>query len=105
MTKKVYKFKARISVFSMINGWYFVPVPNEITDEKSLKTKLASFKGWKFLPIVVKINKTKWTTSLLPLGKHSIIPNQKFIAIKKEVRKKEGLQDGDVVEISFTLNA
>lgn len=100
---KVYKFQGRISVFNMEDGWHFVAVPPEITNEKKIKEKLSSFKGWKFLPILAKVGKTEWKTALLPLGKHSIIPNQKFIAIKKDVRKKEGLQMGEIIKLSFKI--
>lgn len=76
-------------------AWYFVGVPKEITDDIFSKVSLRG-SGFRFLPITASLDGVTWETSLLPLGKQNY-----FIALKKDVRKKTGIDFGDTVTVTF----
>lgn len=50
------------------------------------------------IPITATIGKTSWETSLLPMGNGTY-----FIALKKQIRKKEDVQLQDTISISFIV--
>jgi hypothetical protein len=76
--------------FPMQAAWYYLELPEFYSD----LTKGMGRRG--FVPIIARIGKTSWKTSILPMGK-----GKKFIAIKASVRKTEKIELGDTVSISF----
>lgn len=75
-------------------GWFFVYVPlplsRKIKDAARNKKKV----GFHFVRIKAKIGKTSWNTTLFPTKDGPYL-----IAIKADVRRKEGVGEGDVVKI------
>ena len=53
--------------------------------------------GWGAVPVTVRIGDTEWETSLLPREGGYALP------VKKAVRDREGVGDGDVVTVEFTV--
>ena len=53
--------------------------------------------GWGVIPVHVRINKTKWETSLFPKDGLYLVP------IKASVRKAENLEEGDEVTIRLEV--
>lgn len=76
--------------------WHFVYVDGK---EKEYVEKFAQKSRNGLVKIEAVIGKTSWQTSLLPFKKD----NAYLIAIKKEVRKKEGIMVGDIIKITYTL--
>jgi hypothetical protein len=93
MVTQEFKETGIVERFPGKGGWFFIKLPDFYTN---LTKGMAV--GRSFVKIKAQIGSTSWNTSLLPL-KGGII----FIAIKAEVRKKEEIQLGDMVEISFSL--
>lgn len=75
--------------------FHFVAVPGE----ESLDIKDASAMltyGWGVIPVEVRIGETVWTTSLFPKDDRYLVP------VKDKVRRAEGLEVGDLVEVRMT---
>lgn len=85
-----FKEQAILQLYPGKGGWHFVVLP-------SIYIELAQDKfGKKITPIVAKVGKTEWSTSIFPTKE-----NKAFVAIKASVRKAENINEGDTVEISF----
>lgn len=76
--------------------YHFIEVPvaesGEIADVASLVTY-----GWGVIPVSVRIGETAWTTSLFPRKGGYLVP------VKDAVRKAEGIELGDVVDVELTI--
>jgi|GEM_PF-1690998 len=80
-----------------MSSWYFVYLP------KDLSTKLralprAKKRGFNSIKVRAKIGTTEWDTSLFPTKEGPYL-----IAVKKSVRLKEGIDDGDSVKMTCVL--
>jgi hypothetical protein len=74
-------------------GWHFINL------DKSTSSKIRKLFPKGFVKIKAKLGQTDWNTSLFPHTETGVY----LLAIKKSVRKKEELMEGDIVEVSFTL--
>ncbi|HJP70488.1 MAG TPA: DUF1905 domain-containing protein [Candidatus Limnocylindria bacterium] len=76
--------------------FHFVEVPEaesrEIEDLASLVTY-----GWGAIPATVRIGDTTWTTSLFPRKGRYLVP------LRDAVRKAEGLELGDSVDVELVI--
>lgn len=86
-----YTFNAGMKRFETPGGWYYVPVPTEMS--MPLEYRAIHFG---FIAITAKVGGTSWATSLLPKGDGTY-----FIALPAKVRKKEKLLPETEIEISF----
>lgn len=84
------KFEAKVKQFPGKGGWIYAPVPSELID---LSKKSSA---WGMVPITATIKTTTWDTSLLPMGNGTF-----FIALKAVIRKKEAIEPGNKLTISF----
>jgi hypothetical protein len=89
---ETFEFKNKVEKFSGKGGWFYVEAPPVVT--KNLSHKIV----WGLIPINAKVGKTTWKTSLMPMGDGS-----HFVALNSIVRKKEGIEMGKTVKITFTL--
>lgn len=87
-----YKSKGTVEIFPQKGGWVYLRVPNEIT--KGLQHKAT--RG--LIPIQATVGATSWDTSLLPMG-----DGTHFIALNAQVRKKENIQVGKIITVSFQV--
>lgn len=89
------KFKEKLWKYQAGKAaWHFVTLPKE----QSLEIKyqnLLKINGWGSIRIEARIGKTTWQTSIFPDAKSGCY----FLPIKAEVRKKEGLNEDDLVEV------
>jgi hypothetical protein len=76
--------------------WYFVTVPDEECGALEDVSGEVSY-GWGMIPVTARIGGTDWTTSLFPKDGRYVVP------LKTVVRKAEGIDEGDVVEIRLTV--
>jgi hypothetical protein len=74
--------------------FYFVPVPAEQSSEIKELSSLLTY-GWGVIPVVVRIGKTEFKTSLFPKDGLYLVP------IKAIVRKAEKLEEGDEVSVQL----
>lgn len=91
--KRNYKIKSEVWRWPGDMGWYFV------TLEKSISKDIRSVYKKGFVKIVARIGKTSWNTSLFPHKESDAY----LLAIKKSVREREGIREGDKPAISFSL--
>lgn len=95
---KIYKIKARVWKWPGDGGWHFVNLDRDLAGE--IKKNSAQYRyGAGFVRAVFNIGETKWESALFPYTKDKTY----LISIKKDVRKKEGIREGDMVEIVFKL--
>lgn len=79
-----------------IMRWHFVYVDGK--EKEYIETHARKSRNG-LVKIEATIGNTSWQTSLLPFKKD----RSYLIALKKEVRSKEGILVGDIVKISFKL--
>jgi hypothetical protein len=78
--------------------WYFVIMPDEECHELARVAKTVTY-GWGVIPVAARIGATGWTTSLFPKDGRYLVP------VKAAVRKAEGLDEGDTVNVRLTIGA
>jgi hypothetical protein len=76
--------------------YYFVTVPEE---ESALIESLSSLVtyGWGMIPVDAAIGLTRWSTSLYAKGDLYVVP------LKNVVRKAEGIDVGDTVDVQLSI--
>lgn len=90
-------FEGKVWRYEGPAGWYFVYVDEKVSKE-ILGTADKKKVGWGFVPIQATLGDTTWTTTLFPTKEKEYL-----LAIKAKVRRKEGVNEGDAVKISFVL--
>ena len=85
-------FQGKVEIFPQKGGWVFIRVPLEITQN----FKYMANRG--LIPITATVGKSIWKTSLMPMG-----DGTHFIALNAKVRKKEDIEVGDTITISFEV--
>ena len=99
MKGKTYTIRVKVWLYPGDTAvWYFVTVPKKESTAIKILYK-ASTRGWGSLPVAVTLGKTVWETSIFPDGKMGTY----LLPLKKEVRKKEGIREGDSVKILFSI--
>jgi hypothetical protein len=76
--------------------WHFVTVPEPECVELKAASALVTY-GWGMIPVLARIGKTSWKTSLFPKEGRYIVP------LNVAVRKAEGLDVGDTVTIRLVV--
>src|SRR5690348_13453150 len=95
-----YTFSAKLWMYSGEGAWYFVTLPKEYATE--IKTLSSDWKNKGFGSVRVKANigNIKWDTSIFPDNKIKSY----LLPIKKEVRKKLNINDGDELKVTIELS-
>lgn len=78
-------------------GWHFVSMPVGQSEELKARTVHAR-RGFGSLKVHATIGETSWHTSVFPSSTGAYV-----LPVKKPVRRAEGLEAGDVLEISLEL--
>ncbi len=93
-----FKIKSKVWVYPGMAGWRFLSVP---TKQSNLIKKLfgGMAGGWGSLPVKVAIGKTNWKTSIFPDKKTATY----LLPLKAEVRKKESIKDGNMVNFIIEI--
>lgn len=93
-----FKFKSELWIWNVHKGaWYFVTLPPELSKEiKAFSNEPR--RGFGSVRVSVTIGTTNWNTSIFPDKKRGYV-----LPIKGEVRKKEGLSEGDLATVSIAL--
>lgn len=89
---KVWKYKGPA-------GWYFVYLSHIAS--KKVATAVAKGMhtvGFSFVPVTARVGNSSWKTTLFPTKEGVYL-----LAIKAAVRKKEKIDEGDVLRITCTL--
>ena len=98
MEKPKYKIQSKVWLYPGITGWHFVSLPKKQSKEiKGLFGGMAG--GWGSLPVIVAIRKTSWKTSIFPDKKSDTY----LLPLKAEVRKKENIKNGDMIDFLIEM--
>lgn len=96
--KDIFSFLASVVPYPGMAAWRFVTLPRDISNEIGIRYKNQK-KGWGSIPVLVTVGKTSWETSIFPDKKSQSY----LLPMKSEVRKKEGIVDGDKVAVSIRI--
>jgi hypothetical protein len=77
--------------------YHFVTVPEDESAELQEAAALVTY-GWGMIPVEVRIGSTRWTTSLFPKDGGYVVP------LKDLVRKAEGIDVGDTVNVCLAVD-
>ena len=94
-----YKLRAKVWLHQggAAGGWHFLTLPKGPAKEIRMLLGGATGRGWGSVPVSVTIGGTTWKTSIFPDKKVGSF----VLPLKAEVRKAEGIAEGDTV--SFLL--
>ena len=90
-----FEFSGRIWYWRGPSPFYFVTVPAEQSGDLKVISGLVTY-GWGMIPVMVRIGKTEWKTSLWPKDGLYIVP------LKDRVRKAEDLDQGNEVTVHLS---
>ena len=76
----------------------FVPLPEEESDTIEAMKSMLTY-GWGVIPVTARVGDTEFTTSLFPKDGVFLLP------LKVAVRRAEGIDVGDEVEVRMFLDA
>ena len=99
--KKVFNFKTKLWIYpSEKAAWHFLTIPKK---ESSIIKKSfgANSRGWGSLPVVVKIGKITWNTSIFPDRRSGTY----ILPVKAAIRKAVGLFAEDLVVYQLTIKS
>ena len=87
---------------SSANAWHFITLPQDKSEEiKFFNENLhEKTRGWGAVRVLVTIGKTSWETSIFPSTQYSAY----ILPIKAEVRKKEKIAVGDLLNVKLIIN-
>lgn len=92
MLTDTFTVTGEVEIFPQQGGWHYIGMPEnytEITQDYADRGVVA---------ITATVGETSWDTSLLPKGDGTL-----FIALNAKVRKKEKIDVGDTITVSFHL--
>ncbi len=92
----VIEFKGKIFQWRGPAPYLFVAVPDKQSADIKSVSKLVTY-GWGVIPALIKVGKTRWTTSLFPKEGRYLVP------IKMVVQKAEKLKEGDEIKLRLEL--
>jgi hypothetical protein len=93
MLKKNFRIKGKVWRWPGIGGWHFVTLGRELT------AKIREEYGKGMIKIIASAGKSFWDTSLFPHTRDRTY----LICIKKIIRQKEGIYEGDIVSLKFRI--
>ena len=77
--------------------FHFVTVPEAESGMLAAASEMVTY-GWGMIPVAVRIGGTDFTTSLWPKDGGYVVP------LKDAVRRAEGIQIGDEIAITLTVD-
>lgn len=92
----VIKFSGKIFYWRGPAPYLFVTVPEEPSRDIKSISGLVTY-GWGVIPVLVRIGKTEWKTSLFPKDGLYLVP------IRMSAQKAENLKEGDNVKIQLEI--
>ncbi|PCI30674.1 hypothetical protein COB52_01135 [Candidatus Kaiserbacteria bacterium] len=95
------KYKERLKVWIFPGEsatWHFVGLNKKET--KKIREKFKEFRrGFGSLPVEAKIGETKWKTSIF----YSKESEQYILPLKAEVRRKEFIRPGEMIDLELKI--
>lgn len=98
MKNKKFTFSSKIWKYDGQAAWHFVSLP-KILSKEIRKEFFDESAAWGSIKVIAKIGKTEWDTSIFPDTKLGCY----LLPIKAKVRKLEGAEEGDRIEVSLLM--
>ena len=92
-----FTFEAELFLHSG-GSWVFLEVPADDSDD--IADMVPTRNGFGSVRVRAQIGDTEWMTSVFPDSKRKVF----VLPVKKPVRKAEGVDVGDAVEVSLTIS-
>jgi Domain of unknown function (DUF1905) len=93
-----FEFDAELWLYDGDAAWHFITVPPDVSDEIEARVG-DNTRGFGSVPVRVTVGATSWSTSLFPDTKRQAY----LLPVKKDVRRREGLEAGCTVSLALTL--
>ena len=93
-----YEFVAPLWEHQGPAAWFFVTLPHDVADDIDELTE-DTRRGFGSVRVRVTVGATSWATSIFPDTKAQSF----LLPVKKQVRQKEGLDDGAEVDVALEL--
>lgn len=90
-------FTAPLWLWNGKGAWHFITLP---ADHSHIIKMAVPRRGWGSVRVRVRIGETQWNTSIFPDSKSGCY----FLPVKADVRKVEGLEADDEVEVMLSLD-
>jgi hypothetical protein len=85
----VYRFEAALWRWEAQSGWFFVSLPEDVSDE--IEARAAGHaRGFGSVKVRVTVGTSTWSTSVFPDGKRKVY----VLPVKRQVRDAEALDEG-----------
>lgn len=97
MKSRTFRIQGKVWRYAGPAGWFFVNIGPKVAEEIRFFEDLQKV-GWGYIKVSAQVGRTEWETTLFPTKDKDFL-----LAIKAAVRKAEGIEEGDVLEVSFTL--
>lgn len=95
---KTFVISGKVWRYEGTGGWHFVYVSKELSQRIKDTARNKKKAGFQFVRVKATIGKTSWNTSLFPTKDGPYL-----LAIKADVRHKEGINEGDSAKISCAI--
>ena len=93
----VVRFSAELWQHDGEGGWHFVTLPPDAGDD--VRDGAGARTGFGSVRVRATLGATSWETSVFPSSKDASY----LLPVKKAVRRAEGLEPGDAVEVALEL--
>lgn len=91
-----FRFTGEVWFWRGSSPYYFVTVPEKQCAALKAMSGSVTY-GWGMIPVVAKLGRTEWKTSLFPKDGRYIVP------LKDKVRTAEKIQQGDRVTLRLEV--
>jgi hypothetical protein len=95
---ETFAFAAALWEYDGPASWFFVSLPTDVADEIADLTD-GTTRGFGSIRVHVRAGSSRWSTSLFPSKQNATY----VLPVKKAVRRAEGLDDGDLIDVEITL--
>jgi hypothetical protein len=96
-----YCIKAKVWLHDGQAAWHFVTLPKGPAREIRMMLGGATGHGWGSVPVTATLGATTWRTSIFPDKKAGSF----VLPLKAEVRKAEGVEEGQTVDVRLDIGS
>ena len=93
-----FAFASELWLWPGDGAWHFVSLPEDVADEITDRYD-GRKRGFGSLKVHVHCGTSQWDTSIFPDTKRGTY----VLPVKKQVRSREGLEDGDLMDVHLTV--
>jgi hypothetical protein len=94
---RTFRIRGKVWRYPGAGGWFFVNTGPKVAEEIRFCEELVKV-GWRYIKVRAEVGRTRWETTLFPTREKDFL-----LALKGEVRRAEGIEEGDEVKVRFTV--